>query len=542
MNNYAVFNIKKPKGGLNSVAKHIERTHHPDNARAELSHLNRYDLIEYPPGVKTLAEAVEHRIATAGIGRKIGPNQVRCLTAVMTSDHEAMERIIAENKFEGWIQDSVNWACERFGRENVVAAVLHMDEYTPHLHVVIVPIVTTERKRKPRESKAKRTYRTKPKNRPRLCADDVMTRDNLEHFHDEYAVPMKKYGLKRGIRGSMARHVDQHEYYRQCQREKESLEADVAKLSTEKKKLGREKKVLETDKEKLARDNRILEAQKSQCEEYNRRMRKENGELIDRNSRLQSENDTLADRNSSLAENNEQLADAAADLYATGKQLEMQNSRLMEQTATYTEQTEAARKEAAAAQREADEAKAERDRQKKEAVSNIANIFTGSKTKRLEAEIAERDRTIESLEMRMNSQQETHRREIGNLNDSLRRQKEQHESYERGYKAQMERIDKYFPSVSRLLPAILDCESVRMSETTIKALLDCQPRVFNSGQTLYDPNKGRDIDVEGTEVQIKSDPTDGNKFRLHINGSRIFQWFKDQWQRLKQTIGNGIRR
>lgn len=553
MNNYAVFTIKKPKGGLNSVAKHIERTHQPDNARPELSHLNRYDLIEYPPGVKTLAEAVEHRIATAGIGRKIGPNQVRCLTAVMTSDHEAMERIIAEGKFEGWIKDSVDWACERFGRENVVAAVLHMDEYTPHLHVVIVPIVTTERKRKPRESKAKRTYRTKPKNRPRLCADDVMTRDNLERFHDEYAVPMKKYGLKRGIRGSMARHVDQQDYYRQCQREKKSLEEDVAKLSTEKKKLGREKKSLESDKDKLReetkaleadkvkleRGNRVLEVQKSQCEEYNRKVRKENGELTDRNSQLQSENATLADRNSSLAENNEQLADAAANLYATGKQLEMQNSRLMAENTTYTEQAEVAKKEAAAAHREAEEAKAERDRQKKEAVSNIANIFTGSKTKRLEAEIADRDRTIENLEMRLNSQEEDHRREIGNLSDSLRRQKEQYESYERGYKAQMERIDKYFPSVSRLLPAIIDCESVRMSETVIKALLDCKPRVFNSGQTLYDPTKGRDMDVGGTEVQIKSDPTDGNKFRLHINGSRIFQWFKDQWQRLTQKFSRG---
>ena len=341
MSNYAVFNIKKPKGGLNSVAKHIERTHHPDNARAELSHLNRYDLIEYPPGVKTLAEAVEYRIATAGIGRKIGPNQVRCLTAVMTSDHEAMERIIAEGKFEGWIKDSVDWACERFGRENVVAAVLHMDEYTPHLHVVIVPIVTTERKHKPRESKAKRTYRTKPKNRPRLCADDVMTRDNLEHFHDEYAVPMKKYGLKRGIRGSMARHVDQHDYYRQCQREKESLEADVSKLTAEKKKLGREKKALETDKdkiqeetraleadkEKLEKDTRILNVQKSQCEEYNLRVRKENGELTEQKDKLQAATSSLTARLSDLVDKHDALEESASKLEDEVNRMELQKMR-----------------------------------------------------------------------------------------------------------------------------------------------------------------------------------------------------------------------
>ncbi|MDE6695276.1 MAG: plasmid recombination protein [Muribaculaceae bacterium] len=85
-----------------------------------------------------------------------------------------------------------------FGEDNVVGAHLHMDEQTPHLHVTVVPIVTTERKNKAKESNARKHYRTKPKNEPR--------------------------------------HVDQHEYYRQCQIEKKGLEQDMAKLYTEKKK------------------------------------------------------------------------------------------------------------------------------------------------------------------------------------------------------------------------------------------------------------------------------------------------------------------
>ncbi|MCM1022316.1 MAG: hypothetical protein NC343_08340 [Muribaculum sp.] len=101
----------------------------------------------------------------------------------------------------------------------------------------------------------------------------------------------------------------------------------------------------------------------------------------------------------------------------------------------------------------------------------------------------------------------------------------------------MERVDKYFPSVKRLMPAILDCESVRISEGTIKTLLDCKPRVFNSGQKLYDPKKQEYADVSNAEVQIKPDPKHGNQFRLHINGKNIFQWFKDLWQSQKQSIG-----
>ena len=86
-----------------------------------------------------------------------------------------------------------------------------MDEQTPHLHVTVVPIVTTERKKKASESNAKKRYRTKPKDGPRLSANDIMTRENLVRFQDTYAEAMERFGLERGIRGSEARHVDQHE-------------------------------------------------------------------------------------------------------------------------------------------------------------------------------------------------------------------------------------------------------------------------------------------------------------------------------------------
>ena len=45
---------------------------------------------------------------------------------------------------------------------------------------------------------------------------------------------MERFGLERGIRGAEVRHVDQHEYYRQCQIKKKDLEQDVAGLSAEK--------------------------------------------------------------------------------------------------------------------------------------------------------------------------------------------------------------------------------------------------------------------------------------------------------------------
>ena len=64
------------------------------------------------------------------------------------------------------------------------------------------------------EQSGKRKYRKKPTDTVRLCADDVMTRENLERFQDTYAEKMQKYGLGRGVKGSEARHIITPQYYR----------------------------------------------------------------------------------------------------------------------------------------------------------------------------------------------------------------------------------------------------------------------------------------------------------------------------------------
>ena len=54
---YAVLHIIKANSSLNSIAKHIERTAHPENADPARTHLNRYNLVEYPDGITGLAAA-----------------------------------------------------------------------------------------------------------------------------------------------------------------------------------------------------------------------------------------------------------------------------------------------------------------------------------------------------------------------------------------------------------------------------------------------------------------------------------------------------
>lgn len=202
-----------------------------------------------------------------------------------------------------------------------------MDEQTPHLHVTVAPIVTTERKKKASESNAKKRYRTKSKDGPRLSANDIMTRENLVRFQDTYAEAMERFGLERGIRGSEARHVDQHEYYRQCQIKKKDLEQDVAKLSTQKKKLSREKTALETDNRKLEVDNRYLEGKHELYKETNERLKMDCETLTRTKRELIATNNTLVPEVTELVETHDRLVSAKTKLSEEVESLELRKMR-----------------------------------------------------------------------------------------------------------------------------------------------------------------------------------------------------------------------
>ena len=206
----------------------------PKNADPTRTHLNR-ELVEFPDGVADRTEAISHRIRTAGIRRKITPDQVRAIRLVLSGTHEDMIRVQDEGRLDEWCDDNLQWLHRTFGKENTVSAVLHMDEHTPHIHATVVPIVTGERRKaRKKQADGKRTYRKKA-NAVRLCADDLMSRERLVAYHDSYAKAMAKYGLQRGIRGSEARHTTTAQYYRDLKRQTGELEANVRQLQTEQK-------------------------------------------------------------------------------------------------------------------------------------------------------------------------------------------------------------------------------------------------------------------------------------------------------------------
>ena len=229
---YVVLHLDKSPDNEVPMTAHIARTKMPPNAIPELTYLNE-ELVEYPEGVSDRTEAINHRLEHAGLTRKIGTNQVRVLRVMLTGTQEDMKRIAQEGRLKAWCADNLEWLRRTFGAENVVSAVLHMDEATPHIHAAVVPIVTGERRKVLKEQTDepnKRKYRTKSAARPRLCADDVMSRVKLKEYQDTYAAAMAKYGLQRGIDGSKARHVTTQEFYRNAIARQQNLQDNIGEL------------------------------------------------------------------------------------------------------------------------------------------------------------------------------------------------------------------------------------------------------------------------------------------------------------------------
>ena len=253
---YFSLDIKKVKGTSDTTqSDHIERKIIPKNADPTRTHLNRV-LVEYPDGVHGRDEAIAHRLNTADIRRKITHDQVRVVRVVLSGTHEDMMNIQEKGKLDEWCNDSIQWLQATFGKDNVVAAHLHMDEKTPHIHAAVVPIVTGERRKaKKEQADGKRKYRKKT-NSVRLCADDLFNRQTLVAYHDNYARVMAKYGLQRGVRGSEARHTTTMQYYRDLKRKNEVLETETRLLQEKKaeaqEELKQVKAEIRTDKLKSA--------------------------------------------------------------------------------------------------------------------------------------------------------------------------------------------------------------------------------------------------------------------------------------------------
>lgn len=294
MSHYTVCHYEKCYGPPVSYSTHIERKkadgreHVPYNIkRSDLTKHNKEFIKEAreigrSAAIEKRLDAVRHQKDADGneYERKIRKGQICCIEIRMSASVEGMAEIIEQGRLMEWCRESIKWAQKEHGKENIVSAVLHMDEETPHLHVSLVPVVsgeskkqrTTKKRAAKDKEKAEKNCEEVPKKKRRykkkatvetlrLCADDVMTQWDLKRRQTEYALAMAPFGLERGEEGSPAKHKDLAQYY------KEQYELQRGRLDELLKELaGQEDLVKEKNREILKKDSQIREQEKELTE------------------------------------------------------------------------------------------------------------------------------------------------------------------------------------------------------------------------------------------------------------------------------------
>ena len=191
MDNFAIIRINTLQAGdIAGAERHNMRLGEPEpNVDVSRSHLNRY-IKTSPLGLKT---AINTRIKDAGVTRKVQATAVLGIELMLTASPDFFDenmRAGKSAKLDEWISDSIKYVNEYAGGpENVVQLVLHMDETTPHIQVVFVPIS----KDAPTTAKNK-TIAEKVK----LNAKPWTSPGKYQRMWTTYAAAMAKHGLRRG--------------------------------------------------------------------------------------------------------------------------------------------------------------------------------------------------------------------------------------------------------------------------------------------------------------------------------------------------------
>lgn len=188
---YAILRTAKlKKGDVGAMAHHHDRSRETLNANPEQQHENKLisgvESSKVPELINQRVKAIEEQQ-----GKKTRKDSVVGVEVLMTASPEFF-KTVPDWQIERWSERSVDWAKDHFGKNNVISAVLHRDETTPHLHLVVFP-ETPEHK---------------------LSAKHWLDGfEKLSSMQDSYAEAVKIDGLERGIKGSKATHMDIKRWY-----------------------------------------------------------------------------------------------------------------------------------------------------------------------------------------------------------------------------------------------------------------------------------------------------------------------------------------
>ena len=185
---------------------------------------HNYDLHE--SAADNYAEAIRNRIDDLLLVKAVRKDAVRMCGLIVSSDSAFFEKLSPEDT-RRFFEESKAFLTEFVGAENVISAMVHLDEKTPHMHFLHVPVTPDGR----------------------LNAKNIYTRESLKMLQTELPRHLQNRGfdLQRGVEqepGAKKRHLNTREF-KQQQEALHSLEKEAQAMNAELEQRQREESALQ---------------------------------------------------------------------------------------------------------------------------------------------------------------------------------------------------------------------------------------------------------------------------------------------------------
>lgn len=211
---YAIMRVQKIKSATDMMQRyfHNERIYNVYNADITKQHLNEELVSLHGQSYDDVyQETIRRHEMEGSITKKVRKDAVKGMEIMLSYS----DRGDATIDVDAWKQECLQWLQETFNppentytytdkdgnikegkTDNVRAVHLHMDEHSPHIHAFVVPI----------------------DDRGRLNAHYYSgNRSRLIQLQNSYSKRMEKFGLARGVPGSVASYKETARYYAELQ-------------------------------------------------------------------------------------------------------------------------------------------------------------------------------------------------------------------------------------------------------------------------------------------------------------------------------------
>jgi hypothetical protein len=215
-------------------------------------------------GGRDLVADARRRLTSLGIDPdRLRRNGVIAYEAILTASAEFFDTGAEDERrqrLEAWTEEQVRWAKDRYGAHRVVSMVLHVDEKTPHVHLVVLPL---DVKSDGRRSGAELRWS--------LVGRLVSGPGKFDEAQDAYSAAMARFGLVRGVRGSGRKHEPVPVYLARMAAKEADVDAAASSLRSDTAAVGMERDRLAVRREMLNARETVLNATRAKHDDAVRR-------------------------------------------------------------------------------------------------------------------------------------------------------------------------------------------------------------------------------------------------------------------------------